>query len=608
MADLRCLPFCEMDVFLTKWNFACPDWEKRLRLGQSLVPKLPLNIKEAERAVRLFNRLCLPDVAGNPPLKEAAGEWQRDVVRPIFGSLTDDGVRHVPEVFAMVPKKNNKTTGGAAIMITALLMNKRPRAEFGLVSATKEIANLAFEQASGMIAIDPEDYLQSRFHVRDNIKTIVDRKNGSKLKIKTFDLLVATGGKWAGLLLDELHLLSQISFASRLVGQLRGGMIANPEAFLIEITTQSDEPPSGIFKSELDYARGVRDGRIVDEIIEGVLSPVRMLPLIYEFSEKMQADESRPYLNTKFWHRVLPNLGKSIHLPRLIADYKTSRDKGDEEEKRWLSQHLNIQMGMGTHDGRWAGADYWNGAADESLQDLDTLLSRCDVVVVGGDGGGLDDLLGLGVIGRERVTNDWLSWSHAWCQEDVLRKRKDIAEKLIDFEKEGSLTICRATDQMEEGETVATKDIREFCDVIERIFRRGLLPEKLAVGLDPYAIGAITDELKLRGLETEANGGCVTGIRQGSALSPATWGMERKLKDGTFWHSGTQLMVFCVGNAKAEQRGNATLITKQTAGKAKIDPFVALQNAFMLMSKNPTAAKPPVDLDDWLNTQAMAVG
>jgi phage terminase large subunit-like protein len=554
------------------WNFACPDWAARLKSGRTLVPELPLDLVEAEKAVRIFDKLRLPDVPGQPLMLDAAGEWFRDIVRAAFGSLDKaTGERLVSEIFTLVPKKNSKTTGGAAIAITALLTNQRPHAEMLLVGPTQDVADLAFQQASGMIAADEEGYLQKRFHVREHLKVIEDRRNKASLKIKTFDMRVMTGAKPVVVIVDELHVMSAYSYASRVIGQIRGGLLPNPESLLIFITTQSDEPPAGVFKAELQYARGVRDGRIK----EGV----RLLPVLYEFPEDMQTDKARPWRDPKNWPMVLPNLGRSITIDRLKADYLTAREKGEAEERRWASQHLNVEIGLALHNDRWRGADYWEAAADGELT-LDALLERSEVVTIGIDGGGLDDLFGLAVIGRCKLTRDWLLWTHAWCHEDVLERRPEIVERLRDFQREGDLTICKT----------ATEDLVAAADIVARIRDLALLPDKDGIGLDPAGVAMLVDEIVSRGISDDV----LRGISQGYRLQPSIFAMERRLKDGTVRHGGSAMMAWCVGNARLEQRGNAVLITKQVAGKAKIDPLMAAFNAGQLMSLNPEPARPLV--------------
>jgi phage terminase large subunit-like protein len=559
------------------WNFTCPDWVERLKTGRSLVPDLPLNPSEAERAVTIFNMLRLPDVPGQPAMAEAAGEWFRDIIRAAFGSLqprfnaqkgAQELARNVAEVFTLVPKKNSKTTGGAGIVITAAIMNERPNAELLFVGPTQDIADLAFQQARGMIEADPEGYLQKRFHVREHIKTIEDRTNGAKIKVKTFDTSVMTGVKPVFVLIDELHEMSKRSYATRVIGQIRGGLLPNPEGLLVFITTQSDQPPAGVFKSELEYARGVRDGRITER--------VKMLPILYEFPEAMQTAQDKPWRDPLNWPMVLPNLGLSISIEDLETHYAQAREKGLEEECRWASQHLNVQIGLALHGDRWRGTDYWVSAADPALT-LENLIERSEVVTVGIDGGGEDDLFGLAVLGRCRISRDWLLWPHCWCHRKVLERRPDIAERLRDFEADGDLTIC---DSM-------TDVMVEVVDIVENLRGHGLFPENAGIGLDPAGVSTLLDEIDARGIPE----GLRVPVYQGYRLQPIILGYEHKLADGRLWHSGSAMMGWCVSNARVEQKGNAISITKQVAGRAKIDPLMAAFNAGMLMTVNPQAAR-----------------
>jgi hypothetical protein len=67
-----------------------------------------------------------------------------------------------------------------------------------------------------------------------------------------------------------------------------------------------------------------------------------------------------------------------------------------------------VELGLASD--RWAGAEFWSQATDPGLAKLHeqapfdalhALVDRCEVAVVGFDGGGLDDLAGLNVLGRE---------------------------------------------------------------------------------------------------------------------------------------------------------------------------------------------------------------
>jgi phage terminase large subunit-like protein len=371
-----------------------------------------------------------------------------------------------------------------------------------------------------------------------------------------------------------------------------GGLISRPEGFVIYITTQSDEPPAGVFKEKLDYFRDVRDGKIDDN---------NSLAVLYEFPEEMIKAEE--HLKPENWYITNPNLGRSVSQKWLEAKYINVRSGQDEEGdsvQSFLAKHLNVQIGMNNRANRWAGASYWEQAADPELSKLchfdalEAFFNRVEVVVVGVDGGGLDDLFGLTLVGREPeeipvktkvngvertvYLQRWLSWSHAWCHKDVLKRRKKIAPILLDISADGHLTIVDD----------AQEDLASVVDIIRQVKERELLA---GVAVDPAGLGELVDALAMPDVDVTEENGLLIGVSQGFALMNAIKTAERRLSNGMLRHSGGKLMTWCVSNLKIEATATAIRATKQTAGDAKIDPAMALFDAVTVMVKNPEAQR-----------------
>lgn len=530
--------------------------------GRPLVPDLPLFNTEAQAALRVFKSLRLPDVVGTPTLGEAAGDWFFAIVAALFGSY-DSALqrRMIQELFLLVPKKNMKSTGAAGIMLTAIVRSRRPQAEGTLIAPTKEVADISYSQAEGMVRLHPK--LSRTVHLQRHIRTLTYRPTGASLKIKAADTDVITGSKSTYTLVDETHVFAERANAQAVFVELRGALASRPDGFMMQITTQSKKPPAGVFRSELATARAVRDG----------LQKMPLLAVLYELPPDLSKDEG--WKDRRYWPLVNPNLNRSVSLDFLDRELQRAEQDGPQQLALLASQHFNVEIGLALQSDRWAGAEHWQVAAESGLT-LESLIERSEVIVAGIDGGGLDDLLGLAVVGREKETRRWLAWTHAWAHQSVLERRKTEAQRFSDFAAAGDLTIVD-----EPGH-----DVADVGDIVEQISQSGKFADKHCIGVDPVGIGQIIDELGARGVDPSR----IVGIPQGWKLAGAIKTAERGLADGTLVHSGQPLMAWCVGNAKVEPRGNAIAITKQAAGTAKIDPLMAMFNAVALMSMNPPSA------------------
>ena len=546
------------------WSTACPDWDRRILAGESLIAFPPLFSETAAAGLSVFKSLHLKDVLGCPTYGEIGRKWQFDFVSSIFGSYDPVGKRRlIREFLLLVSKKNDKSGGAAGIMMTALILNDRESAEFLILAPTVEIANNSFNPARDMVKSDEE--LSDLFLVQEHFRQITHRNTGATLKVVAADSDTVGGIKGTGVLIEELWLFGKRNNALNMLREATGGLTARPEGFVIYLTTQSDEAPAGVWADKLDYARGVRDGKIDDPAF---------LPVLYEYPKNFINEKK--YLDRKYFYVTNPNLGASVDEEFLLREYGKAEIEGATSMQSFLAKHLNIQIGVSARAQAWAGAEFWEDAAGTVT--LETILERSEVIEVGIDGGGLDDLLGLAVLGRDAENGNWLHWSHAWANPIALERRKSEAPKYRDFEKDGDLTIVSEIGQ----------DLKELGDIVRKIDASGLLDR---IGVDQLGLGGIIDELE--GGDESGEGAIehdrIVGIPQGYKLNGAIITLERKVAEKTLVHGDQPIMAWSVGNARVEPKGNAISITKQASGTGKIDPFMATLNATALMAMNPEA-------------------
>lgn len=544
-----------------EWTTACPDWEDRIVKRQSLIPFSPLFPEQAQRALDIFKSLKMVDVLGQPTFGEACAQWVFDYIAAIFGAYDEtSGKQLINEFFLLISKKNGKSTIAAGIMITALILNARHSAELLILAPTKEVADNAYKPASDIVKASPE---LSRFlKTTDHIKEIKHLKTNATLKVVAAENNTVTGKKASFVLIDELWLFGNKENADNMLKEATGGLVSRPEGFVIYLSTHSDKPPAGVFKKTLDYFRDIRDGVIQNNKALGVL---------YEFPKRFL--ETEEYLDPNNFYITNPSIGRSVTVEQLVEKY--SKETEEQGRRVFLAKHLNVEIGQALRSNRWAGVEFWQRQTDETLT-YESLLERSEVVVIGIDGGGLDDLFGLSVIGRDKNTKHWLSWSHAWAHESVLERRKSIASILRDYEQQGDLTIVN--DSLD--------DISQIIEIIADIKQRDLLA---CVAVDPAGLGELIECLAAIDITPENKQ--VIGVPQGYMMMNAIKTAERKIAGGTFWHAKSGLMDWCVSNLKIEPTATAIRATKQNAGDAKIDPAMAMFDAVTVMSRNP---EPPI--------------
>jgi len=291
------------------------------------------NKAKADRAVE-FIETCCRHVKG-----ELAGQlfriegWQREIVRGVFGWMRPNGTRLYREVFIEVPRKNGKSSLGAALALYLLFADGESGAEIYSAAADTDQAAIVFGVAKGMVEQDPDlDSVSDSFR-----RSIIYKSNA--YHVLSADAPTKHGKNSHGILFDELH--AQLN--RELYDVLKTSTGSRRSPLMIMFTTAGFDRHSICWEVH-EYAQKVIDGTVNDPAF---------LPIIF------CADEIDDWTSPKIWKKANPNLGVSIKEDYLAAECEKAKSIS-AYENTFKRLHLNIWT---QQDVRWLQMTEWDACA-----------------------------------------------------------------------------------------------------------------------------------------------------------------------------------------------------------------------------------------------------
>ena len=304
----------------------------------------------ANRAVAFIEthiRHCKGELAGQLFKLE---EWQKsDLIKPIFGwKHTDSGLRKYRSVYCEIPRKNGKSTLGAAVALYMLFADSEVGSECYSCAGDRAQASIIFDLAKRMIQLDP--VLSSKAKVLRN--SILFPAKGNVYKVLSADASLQHGHNPNAILFDELHTQK----SRELYDVMQTGTGARRQPLLFTMTTAGSSKTDGNICWEVhSYSEKVKNGIINDDT---------HLSVIYAASE--DDDIQQP----EVWKKANPNIGKSITYEYLKAEAKKASEL-PSYENTFKRLHLNIWT---TSISKWISDSVWMENFEEI--DLETLKGK----------------------------------------------------------------------------------------------------------------------------------------------------------------------------------------------------------------------------------------
>lgn len=461
-------------------------------------------------------------------------EWQKTVLRMLFGWKRADGTRRFRKAWIEVPRKNGKTELAAALALYLLVADNESGAEVYCTGTTRDQAKIAWSAAVAMVKQNP-DLLRFLKTFR---ATVTCERLGSKLEPLSSDFGTLDGLSPHGDIRDEVHAWQDEGLAS----VLDTATGARRQPMTIEITTAGTYDRESVGWRHHDYAVRVLEGTFDDD---------------RQFAFIAAIDEGDDPWDPATWSKANPNLGVSLK-----ADYIAEQAELAKRQPSFTNEFLRLHLNRWTQQvTRWLSMDRWAACPSAPINETDLEGRAC--------WGGLD------LASKLDLTAFVLVFPNA-DGSLVLLPRFWLPESTVDFQlKQGRAHYAQwARDgwlRTTPGEVVDYEFI--VAEIVE-LSQRYALRE---IAFDPWNASGISTQLG------EHHGITMVETRQGvKTLSEPAKNLEALIVSKKIHHGGNPVLAWMVGNAVVRRDVNGNIAPDKEKASDKIDGVVA---TIMAMSR-----------------------
>ena len=474
-------------------------------------------------------------------------EWHKqDVIEPLYGWRTEDGLRRYRLAYLEVPKKNAKSTLLSCLSIWHLLMEGE--GELGCIAAKdRNQAAIIFDETAAMVKRSPE--LAASLEVVDSRKTIVCMSTGSSLRVISRDAGAAEGPSYSFVFCDELHAWPD----RRLFEALRYSGRSRREPLLCTITTAGDRRDT-ICWEQHEYA-------------ELTTADPNYDPRFYGKIFGAKTDGSEDYFDPVVWRRVNPGMGVTMTEESFAADAREAKNKATK-----LNGWLRYSLGVWTEStNRWLDPEKW--AACSAGPTSPFAGRKCILGMDLSKSTDLSAMVALYPCGGDEFEVDAMFWAP---RDLIMERERTDRQPFQHWVNSGYIT---ATD----GNVIDHSKIREY------VLEYAKTHEIEHIYMDLTGAVQLAVELQGAGLK-------VAGWSQGfRGMSSGTKRLESLVLQNRIRHGGNPVLSWMSANVTVETNSFEDVRPVKKKSTGRIDGIVALIFALGGWESSKITNKPSVE-------------